>query len=138
MPRKPRRDCRDNPFEKGDHAVDLRRLAVESIETFFKSKSFYCGGPIPKHDLLSEHSVKTLLRTQLDDRCLDFIHERCLPLIPADPNYSDNTVTWQVHSLLGLLRELAALHLPKDYFGGLLLLYFKFCYGVEIIDPPLL
>lgn len=138
MPRKPRRDSVDNPYEKGEHAVDMRKLAVDSIQSFFKKKSLYCGGEIPQYKLLSEHSILMLLRTQLDDRCLNFLHDECLPLIPVDPNYDDSSVPWTVHCLLGLLRELASHQLPKDYFGGLLMLYFKFCYGVKVLDPPMI
>lgn len=139
MPRRPRRDSVDNPYEKGDHAVDMRHLAVESIRVFFKNKKYFCGGEIPESELFSEYSIKTLLRTNLDERCLTFLHEECLPCIPEDPDYKeDGTVSWQTHCLLNLLKELASYQLPKDYFGGLLFLYFKFCYGVKILDPPLL
>lgn len=139
MPRRPRRDSIENPYEKGSHVADMRLLAIESIRIFFNNKKYFCGGKIPESQLYSEHSIKTLLRTQLDDRCLSFLHDECLSHIPEDPNYKeDGTVTWQVHCLLNLLYELASYQLPKDYFGGLLLLYFKFCYGIKILDPPLI
>lgn len=138
MSRKSCRDSADNPYEKGEHAVDMRNLAVDSIRIFFKNKKSQSGGEISQHKLISEHSVLMLLRTQLDDRCLDFLHDNCLSLIPVDPEYDDNSVPWTVHCLLGLLKELAFYQLPKDYFGGLLMLYFKFCYGVKVLDPPLI
>lgn len=138
MSRKRRKDSEENPFEKGEHAVDMRQLAIDSLQSFFKNKKLHSGGEIPQYQLLSEYSILMLLRTQLDDRCLDFIHEECLPLIPVDPNYNEVSVPWTVYSLLCLLRELASHQLPKDYFAGLLMLYFKFCYGVKVLDPPLI
>lgn len=135
MARKPQQEfC----LAKGDHSVDMRQLAVDSIEVFFKHKKLHDGTEIPKHRLFSEHSISMLQKTQLDGRCLDFIHEECLPLIPVDPNYVEPSVSWAIHSLLCLLREIGSHQIPKDYFGGLLMLYFKFCYGVKVLDPPLI
>jgi hypothetical protein len=138
MPRRKRKDCKENPFETGDHASDLRKLAVDCISEYFQDKRFFCGGDIPQRDLFSEHSVKTVLRTQLDDRCFDFIHAECLPMVRQPKTYSDPTVPWNIHYLLSLLADLQSRQLPKEYFPGLLLLYFKFCHGSEIMEPPLL
>lgn len=138
MPRREKRSGDNNPFEKGENAPRLKKRAEESILDFFEGKSLYCGGTIPKRMLLSDHSVKTLLRNELDDRVFDYIHENCLSRMRPDPEYSDPSVPWSIHFLLQLLYDMQARELPKDYFPGLLLLYFKFCHGIEIPDPPLL
>ena len=135
MPRKTRLD-HVKSFETGDHAADMRKLAKESIRVFFKEKSSFYGGKVPRKELYSDHSIKTLMRNRLDERCLNFIHEHCLPLIPFDDNYDDTSIPWSVHCLIKLLKDMGSRQLPKDYFAGLLLLYFKFCYGVKILDPP--
>lgn len=137
MPRRSKRDV-ENPYEKGFHSVDFRKLAETYIRSFFKEKSWFCGGPIPQRELISDFSIKTVLRTQFDERCFDFIHYKCLPLVPNIENFKDNTVTWEVHCLLQLINELKSLGVPKEFQPGIILLYFKFCKGQKILLPPLL
>ena len=138
MPRKAKRDCESNPFEKGLHAPDLRELARSSLRNFLKPKQNHRGRPIEDEDLFSEDSFKTVLRTQFDDKTFDFIHIECLSRIPKQKWYKESTVPWNVHYLLGLLHELKMLGVPKEFQPGLLMLYFKFCKGFEIPPPPLL
>jgi hypothetical protein len=134
MPRRPKRDCDNNPLEKGPIAPDLRMLAVTSIRDFLGSKSSYLGEPIPDWELYTDDNIKTVLRTQNDDKTFEFIHERCLSRIPKNPSYRESTVPWTVHLLLWLLQDMKNLRLPKDFQPGLLLLYFKLCKGISI--PP--
>ena len=138
MPRRAKRDCESNPLEKGLHAPDLKALAIESIKAFLHGREHHSGGTIPEKELYSDSSLKTVLRTQFDDKTFEYIHKRCLSQIPRDPSYRETTVPWNVHYLLGLLKELKGLTLPKDFQPGLLLLFFKFCKGFEIPPPPLL
>lgn len=138
MPRKPRRDSLEDLYDKSDHTADIHKLVDDCIHLFFKEKKYFCGGAIPEMELLSEFAKQTVQRTQFDDRCFDFLHERCLPSFPVDPTYEEHTVPWTVHCLLGLLADLKSRDIPKEYQPGLLLLYFKFCKGIEILPPPLL
>jgi len=138
MSRKPRRETLDDSLQKGEYADDLRKFANNLTQLFFKGRRHFNGGAILQSEMISEFSQKTVLQTQFDDRCFDFLHEDCLPLIPVNPEYNESTVPWTVHSLIGLLSELKRLDIPKEFQPGLLLLYFKFCYGVQIPPPPLL
>lgn len=138
MSRRARRNCEDNPLEKGEFSGDLKKLAEDSIRSFFGNKNWFCGGPIPESELHSDWAVKTVLRTHFDDSAFDHIHNECLNRIPADPNYNDPSVPWSVHTLLGLLADLKSRGISKDFQPGLLLLYFKFCKGFKIPPPPLL
>jgi len=138
MPRKAKRDCAENPLEKGQHAPDLRNLAIYSIKTFFEDKSYFCGGTIPERELLSENSIKTVLRTQNDDPTFKFIHEQCLERLPVPKNANESSIPWTVQFLISLLTDMKKKWLPKDFQPGLLLLYFKFCKGHRIPPPPLL
>jgi hypothetical protein len=128
----------ESPYEKGVHGADFRELAKACIEVFFAEKSWFCGGSIPRRELISEFSITTVLRTQYDDRCFGFIHSECLPRIPNIEGHDNLTVSWEVHCLLQLIDELQKMHVPKELQPGLLLLYFKFCKGVKIPPPPLL
>ena len=138
MPRKAKRDREGNLFEKGENAPNLEKLATECINLIFGDKSWFCGGPIPERELLANSSVKTVLRTQYDACCFDFIHDECLPLIPDIEGWDNVTVPWTVHNLLLLFHELGEKGIPPEFRPGLLLLYFKFCKGVKIPPPPLL
>lgn len=138
MPRKAKRDCKDNPLEKGLHAPDLKEFARWTLKVFLGTKPSHTGDPIPEKLLYSDDSFKTILRTQFDDKTFEYIHNNCLSKIPKQKWYKDGTVPWNVHVLLGLLNELKSLKIPKEFQPGLLLLYFKFCKGFEIPPPPLL
>lgn len=138
MPRRAKRDCAENPLEKGQHAPDLRKLAEYSIETFFEDKQWFCGGPIPQKELLSEESIRIVLRTQNDDETFLFIHEKCLEKLPKPRGHKDGNVPWTVQFLLSLISDMKKKWLPKDFQPGLLLLYFKFCKGQQIPPAPLL
>lgn len=138
MSRKPKREIIDDPCEKMEYVEDLRKFAEHCIQLFFNNKQHVCGDPIPECEKSSEFAVQTVLRTQFDDRCFDFIHEFCLPVFPIDPKYDESTVPWSVHCLLGLLAEMRSMEIPKEQQPGMLLLYFKFCHSVEIPLPPLL
>lgn len=126
------------PFEKGEFISDLRCLAKEFIKRFFVNKNWYCGGPIPEAELTSDWAVQTVLLTPFEDKIFDYIHSECLSNIPSDPNYSNPGVPWSIHVLLDLINDLRSLDIAKDFQPGLLLLYFKFCRGIEIPEHPLL
>ena len=138
MSRKPKNNFDEIQYQKGDHALDLKKLAHQSIESYFKDKFWFVGGPIPFKELFSDNSLKTVIRTPFDDETFDFIHEECLTKISQPPSYKEKSVPWSVTFLIQLLNEMKALGLPKDFQPGLLLLYFKFCVGVTIPLPPMI
>lgn len=137
MPRKPKRNCEQNPYEKGTHVQDLKELAQKSIESFFDKKSWFIGGPIPQKILFSEDSIKTVLRTPFDDETFKFIHNKCLTTVKKPFSYTEKTVPWSVTFLIKLINEMKSLGLPKELQPGLLLLYFEFCKGVKVLIPAL-
>ena len=131
------KDCLEEDFQKGEYAEDLQKFADNCIGLFFKNKVHESGRLLEDSELFTDFTQKTVLYTQFDDYCFDFIHEVCLPLIPVDPSYKEKTVTWPVHCLIGLLNEIKKINIPKDFQPGLLLLYFKFYYDVDIPLYPL-
>ena len=114
---------------------DLKCFAREAISRFFKDKQYFCGGNVPQCELIGDFATKTVLRSRFDERCFEFIHEKCLPLIPKDPKYNDPSLTWTVHCLLELLASMRAREVPIDFQPGMLLLWFQFCMGVDIPRP---
>ena len=138
MPRRSKRDCKENPMEKGLHAEDLKEFVRIGLEKFLGGKLGYDDKPIPEKQLYSEDSYRVILRTPFDDETFHFIHKHCLSKIPKQPWYKENTVPWGVHYLIGLLNELKSHQIPKEFQPGFLLLYFKFCKGFAIPPTPLL
>lgn len=124
-------------FENGFHADDIRAAAIRHITMFFQGKSWYCGGTIPQRHLLSDSSIKTVLRTRFDKDWEEFVHHECLTTIPVSPEYKlENLLPWAVRCLIDLLESMEPLLIPKEFRPGLTLLYFKFCKGVKIPPPP--
>ncbi len=124
--------------DKGEFTLDLRQLALYSIKFFLEDKKDQFNEKLDINRLLTNDNVKIVLRTQFDDDTFLFIHDNCLSKIPKDQNYRDNSVPWNVHYLLGLLADLKMRQLPKEFQPGLILLYFKYCKGLEILPTPLL
>jgi hypothetical protein len=139
MPRRAKRDCEHNPFEKGDHSADIQAAVTHYITEFFQEKQWFCGGDIPRRDLLSDSSLKTVLRTQFDKNWEEFVHQKCLVTIPLDPAYKlESHLPWSVRCLIDLLYSMEVAKIPKEFKPGIVLLYFKFCKGVKIPPPPIL
>ena len=125
-------NCKSNPLEKGMHTLDIEKIAIDSISSFFANKKWFVGGKIPHCELYSNSSVKTVLRGKFDDTTFDFIHNECLTRIPKPKDFKVTKIHWTVTFLLKLLNEMKQLGLPKDFQPGLLLLYFKFCKGIRV------
>ncbi len=114
------------------YSVERQMMAFESLTSFFATKSWYCGGPIPQKLLMTEENIERILLTKFNKITFDFIYE-CLGRLPKDPTYSDITVKWETHILLGLFAEMRKLWVPIDFQPGMAVLYFHLCKGMEII-----
>lgn len=136
MPRRPKRNCDNNPLERGLHAVDLKKFAKASINCFFMDKKWFCGGKIPESQLYTDDNIKTVLRTPFDEPTFDLIH-KYLTKVPKKKGYDDSCgVPWTVTFLISMLEQMAQFHIPKEFQPGLVLLYFKFCWACPIPAPP--
>lgn len=123
-------------FDKEVYEQEMRSYAEETLLVYFLGKKCPDGTGVPEADLLSEESVLTLLDTQHDDDTFLFIHNHCLAKIPPTADYKGLPADWNVTVLCELLNEMKRMCVPKDFRPGLLLLYFKFCKGVTISQPP--
>jgi hypothetical protein len=131
MPRQAKRASME--FEKCEYRVDMRQLATDCISLFFFNKKWFCGGPIPQAELLSDSNIKTVMRTRFDKRWEVFVHGTCLPLIPDADSHE-----LRVRRLIRLLEDMGSVWIPGCFRSGMVLLYFKICWGVKIPPPPLL
>lgn len=131
MPKKSKLEQEGAVFETEDYYF----FAADLINRYLGEKGYFIGGPIPKNQLLSIRSIQTVLRTDFDFG-VQYVHDCCIPKLKKDPAYNDNTVPWEVDYMLKMLYELGDLEVPKQFRGGLMLLYFKFCKGYAIPNPP--
>lgn len=138
MPRRAKKDVEHNPLEKGFHAGDIKKFVELCLQAYFAKRKWFCGGPIPESELYSDFSFRTVLRTQFDDQWEHVVHNQCLVWIQRDPSYQSATLSWPVYCLLGILAEMRAMGIPKEFQPGMVYLYFKFCKGVKVPPPPLL
>lgn len=106
----------------------LERLALESIERFFKGRQFHCGGPIPRNILLSKQSVDLVLSTEF----LPGIDEvrSLLPREQPPKGFDPKRIDWDTHRLLQLLHEVKRFGIPKELQCGMILLFMRFCVGI--------
>lgn len=135
MPKRAKSDSENNSYESKS-PLDIKKFAIDCILTYFEDKHWYIGGKIPESELLSKDSIKTVLKTQFDEETFSFIHEVCLPKIAQDPTYKES-IPWTIVCLISMLSEMGRLCIPKYCQPGIILLYFKFCKGVKIPNPPL-
>ena len=136
MPRRSKEDTENNPLEHGLYAEDNKKLAEEALMSFFSDKSYYRGGPVPIMELCSEHSVKTLLRTRINDRWDDIVHNKCLSKIKSPDSWKDPIYPYTVNLLVRLFYNAQSKGISKEFIPGLVVLYFKFCKGFEVPNPP--
>lgn len=138
MARKLRKVQEERTLDKSEFCPDFEKSAAEYIHVFFHSLKSPDGKRFLKSELLDDVNIRTVMKTQFDDNCFDFIHSECLPLIPNSVGYHNRTVPWTVHCLLGLIYLFGEFGIPKEFQPGMLLLYFKLCFGVRIPPPPLI
>lgn len=136
MSRRPKRTYEEPFFEKGRHIKDLRIIIKEGIKIFFENKKWFAGGKIPQCELLSDSSVDVVLKTPFNESSFGFFHDCCLSKISCPKDFVDEGVPWEVCYLISLLREMKIYGLPKDFQPGFLMLFFKFCKGINIPQPP--
>jgi hypothetical protein len=132
MGRKSRKDI----IAEGQGSVDWDAIARECIRVYFSNKSWFCGGPIPSSELYSKHSIQTVLLTRFDDQWEEVVHGQCLPRIKNNKNEQFGNLSWEIHCLLEILKEMGSLWVPPEFRPGMTLLYFKFCKGVAIPNTP--
>ena len=110
---------------------DQKESAKESLKDFFCHKRVV----VPREMILSDYAVSTLMNTSFEEG-LDYAHTHLLPRIPRDPRFHDPTMKWEVHNLLKLLVDMQSRHIPIIHHPGLTLLFFRFCKGWSIPEPP--
>lgn len=97
--------------------------AVGAMKRFFKDKTWWCGGEIPKTSLLTERNVKMVLYLNITQSVK--IGYRALAKVDRPKHHDIKTCVYVLH-------ECERLGIAQPYVGGLFLLYLKLCEKVEL------
>jgi hypothetical protein len=142
MPKRIKLRTESDVKELGLDIKELKELARFNIESFFADKSYHCGGPIPQSILLSDDSVMTVLGTTVD-LWREWEEREIYPLLRIErdqindrTSYHNRSVSFPVHYTLRLVQNLRDHNVPKRLQFGMMLLYYNFCKGFKIPDPP--
>lgn len=115
-----------------DFQENAKRIAKKYINQFFKDKEYYLGGEIPQEELFSNTSILTVLNSNIEDS-VDRAYIGLKPLLLKEKkNFGNLEVTCDVRIVVGILNLLSLSCIPKQFAGGLMLLYLKFVEGIKI------
>ena len=111
-----------------------RKRAKHYIEKFFKDKSMYCGGSIPKSVLFRERNIKAVVDLDVCNG-MDIIYktigsnytEKELIVCEQKGRLPDDVVY-----VISKFRELARAGIPKYFSVGILLIYLELCEGYRL------
>ena len=110
----------------GNFADDLHKLAVKYIQSYFKNKELFCGGPISEKSILTPKYITKVLNTSFSNAIaaayeslefwdgLDWISDK------------DADIEFMIELIHNVEREI-----PRPFVGGILLMHLEFIYGVE-------
>jgi hypothetical protein len=125
-------DC-NYELKRSPHLLDIRKQAVECLESFFFDKKYWAGGKISKQKLYSEEHILTVMETNLVDG-LDVAYLCLETQKPQNFKFKGDTKKWEVELCYGVLKACPNRMIPKCFVGGILLVYLAVCQGVNYLD----
>jgi len=117
---------------------DFNVYAQTCIDKFFEGKEMHCGGRIPKKLLSSKNNVITIINSTVSEAA-----QVALKSLKAQGEIecssdNDGVVTEDIKLILAIQKHARKCNVPKEFSGGLLLLYLEICRGVELLQLDLL
>lgn len=126
-------DLIDEDYDFGPSLVssfrsDVRILARQYISSFFSKKEMHCGGKILDRHLFNDRNISLVLNTSIESAIeLAYLAIESTEDCRLNPeNFEDQKLCCAV------LDECFRLSIPKEYAGGILLLYLNFCEGIYL------
>ena len=108
---------------------DSRKVAEFYILQFFKGQDMYCGGPIPKSILLSNHYVKMVLDTDIGHGA-DMVYELLQESGRITPR-PRSVIPQDTQIFLEVQRLCRQISIPKCFVGGITMMYLELCKGFK-------
>ena len=117
-----------------DFYSDVKALAKQYMDQFFKDKMLHCGGKIPKSFLFADRRVSMVLNYDIStgvDRAYKYL-ERTIPQRDIDEARQNGEATDDIKLVNETLNLLARSGIPQQFAGGMLCLYLEFIEGIDI------
>jgi hypothetical protein len=117
-----------------DFYGDVRVLTRQYMEQFFSNKMLHCGGKIPRSLLYTDTHISMVMNFDIS-KGVDRAYEALEPLLsPEEVALSKQTgeATSDIKLVNDTLNLLARSGIPKQFAGGMMLLYLKFVEGIEV------
>jgi len=102
---------------------DVQMLARSYMMSFFKDREMHCGGPIQYRHLLSNRNISMTINATLADAIV------CA--YGAIDSSSEKDPLDEIKFVISILNECSKSGVPKEFSGGMLLLYLQFCVGLS-------
>lgn len=112
----------------------LGKLAFESMKKFFKNKKTCLGKPLPKDKIFSLINLKIVATMDIIRACDIAYASMSKYHRPSGITIKSKNVDWQIEVVLGLLNEMKMLKIQKEFHGGLIILYLKYCRGYMLVN----
>lgn len=112
---------------------DVKMLARQYMEHFFKDKMLYCGGKIPKSLLFSEHRISMVLNYDISQGvqyAYRFL-EKEMDIEEIEESRQTGETTNDIKLVNETLNLLAVSGIPQQFAGGMMCLYLEFIEGVD-------
>ena len=121
---------------KEEMMPDLNTLVRKYIDNFFHDKELHCGGPIPKKLLHSPHYIVMVINTTVSNaviaafKSLDHFAEN----ENLDDEGNDGIVTDDMKTVIAIQNHTCERRIPKEYSGGVMLMYLELCKGIPVCE----
>jgi hypothetical protein len=104
---------------------EIRYSASDHIDSFFNDKSLPSGQPIPRAALHDVSNIDFVIDTGLEEAIDTFYCElEGTFLVPTDDK--DHLILWRERFLLDLLHQCKCRDIPKQYAGGIAVLFLRY------------
>jgi hypothetical protein len=120
-----------------DFYGDVKALAKQYMEQFFKDKMLHCGGKIPRSFLFAERRISMVMNYDIIkgvERAYKSL-EKAMS-VAADVAKQGGEVTDDIKLVNETLNLLARSGIPQQFAGGMMCLYLEFIEGVDIGTAP--
>lgn len=116
----------------GEFKEDVQTLAKTYIAQFFKDKEMHCGGKIPTKQLFTKQTISLVLNSSVEEAIvISYYALEQGNMCEAPP---EGQLGEDVKLVLSILDQISGNRVPKEFAGGLLLLYIYFCEGYDIFE----
>lgn len=103
---------------------EMNNNAEAALLNFFEDKEWYCGGKIPKSELINCRTISTVCNTDIVS-AVTMVY----PLLDGD-ECTDDKIPSDVQLVIELIMECARKKIPRCFVGGIIVVYLELCEGV--------